>query len=391
MALRATIEELLPQWLEQAKDLSDLLIANIVLAGEIPALTGDESKRAAFVVGRLSESGMDDCNLDTLNTAVGRIRGTDGRRAILMATNLDTLLEDPAEQTVEVRENQLIGPFVVDNAIAIGALLTLPLLMERSDLRLRSDLWLLFAGSCHQQANLAGLKSALDAFPTEPHAGVWVESVQLGRLNYRCLGLRRGEVTCRLPDDYDWAHYGATGTIVPMADIIRKIAGIPLPRRPLTSLVLGRIQGGVHHQNIARETILGFELRSEHGPTLADIEHQLQNIVLEVSNLYGIRTGLNIFARREPGGLPVEHPLVARGRRILDLLGVEIMMYPTTSPMSALVERDIPSVTVGMTAGTRKPDLAEWDEAADIPLLDKGLTQLAALLAAMDEELYGAR
>lgn len=382
------MEAHLPRFLKLAEELRETLIANIVLVGEIHAPTGKEVQRASFVAHRLNELGVYESGINSLNTAVGRLRGTDGKHTLMFATNIDTLLEDPTEQTVHVQEEHLIGPFVVDNAVAAGALLTIPLLLDRAGVRLRSDVFLVFAGHCQKHAEVKGLKTALAALPS-PHAGVWVESVQLGRLNYRCLGVRRGAITCRLPDDYDWARYGATGSIVPMADIINRIAQIPLPRRPLTTVVLGRIEGGVHYQNIARETVLEFELRSEHGPTLIDIEQQLQNIVLEISNVYGVRTQLDLFARREPGGIAMEHPLVAMGRRILELLGVEAMMYPTTSLMSAMVERGIPAVTVGVTAGVRRPDLEEWDETADIGLLAKGLAQLGALLIAMDEAAYG--
>lgn len=62
------------------------------------------------------------------------------------------------------------------------------------------------------------------------------------------------------------------------------------------------------------------------------------------------------------------------------------MIYPTTSPMSAMTESGIPAVTLGLTTGIRKPELDEWDELASISQLPRGLAQVAALLVAMDEE-----
>ena len=374
------------QFLRKAEDLCDLVVSNTVLAGEIAAPTGDEGARAEFVAQRLGESGFVECTTDEMANVVALLKGSEGRRAIVVATNLDTILDDPAHQTVEVRERHMIGPFVVDNSIAIGALLALPLLLEQCDMKLRSDVWLIFAAQCHRQANLRGLKQGLALLGPPPHCGVWVESVQLGRLNYSCLGVRRGEIVCRLPDDYNWAQYGAVGSIVPMSDIIQRIAQIPLPRRPLTSLVLGRIQGGVHHQNIARETELGFELRGERADVLAEIEQQIQSIVTDVSARYGVHVALNIFARREPGVIPIDHALVKAGRASLRCLGIEPMMYPTTSPMSAMLEAGLPAVTVGITTGVRKPDLDEWDETADLDALPKGMAHLATLLAITDEE-----
>lgn len=386
MALSIEITATLDRLLQASEILRDIIVANAILVGEIPAPTGEEAARACFIVRRLSESGIADCGMDDLHSAIGVLKGTAGRRALVVATNIDTLLEESAQQTIEVQQDYLIGPFVVDNCIAAGALLTLPSLFEQSGLQLKSDLILVFAAQCHKHANLKGFRRGLESLRRPLESGLWVESVQLGRLNYSCLGVRRGEIICRLPDNYDWSHYGATGTIIPMSDIVNRIAQISLPRRPLTTLVLGRIEGGVHYQNIAREVVLGFELRSEDAVRLADIEQRIRNIATDVASTYGINVTVDFFARREPGGLPLDHALVCSGRALLERMGIPVMIYPTTSPMSAMTESGIPAVTLGLTTGIRKPELDEWDELASISQLPRGLAQVAALLVAMDEE-----
>ena len=134
-----------------------------------------------------------------------------------------------------------------------------------------------------------------------PARALCLEGVQLGRLNYSCLGMLRGEVTVRLPDNYDWAQFGATGSIIPMNDVINRINKIALPRRPLTSIVLGSLEGGLTYSNIARETTLRFEVRSESAEILDQTGRQIGDIAQEVAAQSGVGVDIDLFARRQPG------------------------------------------------------------------------------------------
>ncbi len=380
----------LPAIRAAAEAVRELVIADAVLLGEIPAPTGQEEARAALFTSRLAEGGLLDCATDSDHNAFGLLPGRDPERTLLLMTNGDSLATAAGDHAVEVRPDALVGPFVVDNSLAMAAMAVLPRLFEALDIRLHSHVMLLAAARCLGRGNLGGLQAFLAHTTLPVHMALCVETVQLGRLNYQCLGMRRGEIACRLPDDFNWAQYGATGTVIPMNDIINRMNRISLPRRPLTTLILGSIAGGFSHQNIARETVLRFELRGESGRILDDIEAQLGDIVHEVAARSGMQVTLDIFARREPGGIAIGHPLVRAGRHLQAALGLESMLYATTSPMSALAARGIPALTLGLTTGARRHDLDEIDETLAITPLADGLAQVAALLIAMDEGLCDA-
>lgn len=379
--------ELLPRIRAAAGEMRETLVANVVMIGEIPAPTGNEESRARFFSQRLNENGLLHCFTDPMSNAFGLLPGTDGTRTIMVVANGDTLVYEAADQTVEVRPETLVGPFVVDNSLALGAISALPELFDKLHVRLQSNVLLLMASRSQGRGNLEGMKYFLSNSKIKPNAGICFEGVQLGRLNYTCLGMRRGEITCRLPDDYNWAQYGNTGAVVPMSDVISRIGKIAIPRRPLTSMVLGSIEGGVSYHNIARQTVLRFELRSESAEIMAQIEAQLDDIAEEVSSTFGIQAKLDIFAKREPGGIEIGHPFVRDARAILAALGLQPMLYPTTSVMSALVAEGIPSLTLGFTTGERRHDLDEIDETAEIGPMTTGLAQLAAVIISMDQEL----
>lgn len=378
------ILDMLPTVRATAEELRDILLSNVVMIGEIPAPTGGEQARVEFLLQRFAECGLEHCSGDEVGNGIAMLAGTEGRRTILLTACADAAVPDDTAQTVEVEPERLIGPFVVDNCIALAALATLPMLLDRLQIRLNSNLLILAAARSLGRGNLEGLRSFLAQSTLPVQVGLCIEGVQLGRLNYACLGMLRGEITCRLPDDFNWAQYDATGTVLPMADVVSRIGRIPVPRRPLTNIVLGSLHGGISHQYIARQTTLGFEVRSESAEILNQIRQQLEDICEEVAAASGIVVTPDFFARREPGGLDIGHPLVRSARAVLIGLGLQPMTYLTTSGLSAFVDRKIPALTLGITTGERLGRLDEFDEACAIGPMAAGLAQLVGVLLAVD-------
>ncbi len=374
----------LPRLRKMASELQDVLLANLVMLGEINAPSGEEQPRMQLWLQRLAENGAQSCSLDEMGNGCGVLPGRSGKRTILLATNADTLPADASERGIELKADRVSGPFVGDNCPALAALLSLPAFLEHLGWHLQSDVALLGAARSLGRHNLEGIRFFLNNTRLPVQTGIWMEGVQLGRLNYMCLGLFRGEITCRVPDDYNWAQFGATGSILPMNDVIARISQIPLPRRPAAGIVLGSINGGVDYQNIAKQTMLQFEVRSESGELAETLRGQVQDIVDEAAARTGMSIVLREVAFRRPGGLEIAHPLVRNARGIISALGIQPMIYPTTTALSAFVDARIPAVTLGFTSGQRQNESGEMSEWVSIPDMFAGMAQLAAMLAAID-------
>lgn len=374
----------LPRVRQAAEDLRDILLGNLVMIGEIPSPTGEERARVELLLERFAGNGLQNCSVDDKGSGFGVFFGREGKRNILLVSTADTLVTDVVDQTVEIEKDRVVGPFVGDNSIALAAMCSIPAVLERLGVELESNIVFMAAARMLGRGNLEGLRFFLEHSSMHIHSGLCLESVQLGRLNYTGLGMLRGEIVCRLPRDYNWVQYGATGSIVPMNDVISGINKIPVPQRPLTRIVLGSITGGIAHHNIARQTTLRFEVRSESGELLNTIHRQVQDVVDEVAAQSGVEVTLDVFARREPGGLHISHPLVQNARAILGALGLQPMVYPTTTALSAFADRQIPGLTLGVTTGERKNELDEIDEYVAIPPMFTGLAQIIGVLQAID-------
>ncbi len=374
----------LPRFREAADALREMLLANLTMIGEIPAPTFSELDRAVFIAERYGQCGLSGCSVDAKGNAIGMIPGTDGRQNILLSAHSDTFVEDQQDQTIEIHADRVVGPFVGDNAIALAALATLPTLLEKLEIRPRANVYLIAAARTLGRGNLEGIRHIFQTSGIPFASGLCLEGLQLGRLNYASIGMLRGEITCRLPDNYEWAKFGGTGSIIPISDIIIRIGQIPRPQRPLTTVIIGSVHGGISSSNIARTTTLQFEVRSESSEIIRQIAEQIEDITEDVAGKSGTRVELDILAQREPGGIDIAHPLTKSARAILTKLGLQPSLYATTSMMAALRDAGIAALTLGITTGERKNELDEIDEAVAIAPMSLGMAQLVGMLLAMD-------
>jgi metal-dependent amidase/aminoacylase/carboxypeptidase family protein len=196
----------------------------------------------------------------------------------------------------------------------------------------------------------------------------------------------RGEITCSVPEEYDWTRFGATGAIVTMNEVINHIQEIRLPRRPRSTIVLGSISGGQAYSAIATNAVLRFEIRTESEEIGKEIFQQMQAIIADVSSQSGADVTLDVFARRRPGGITYQHPLAKASRRIMGALDIQPRKSPSTSELSAFIGHDIPAITIGITSGERQNTPEE--EVAIEPIFT-GIAQLIGILLAIDRGFCG--
>ncbi len=371
----------LPRFREKAAELSDILLTNLVMIGEVPAPTFGEEERTRLVEDRFVMGGLDNCSGDEMNNALGVIQGTEGESNILVVAHADTIFAESVDHTINVQPERVIGPAVGDNALGLAVLATLPHILEHLDIRLRNNLVLMAGTRSLGPGNLAGVRFFLRNFKRPIKAGVCLEGVQLGRLSYSSIGMLRGQVRCLVPEEYDWTRFGVVGAIRIMNEVINKIAEIPLPGRPRTSVVFGSIEGGSSYSVITKETLLRLEVRSESADEVKRIRQRIISICAEVSAEMNANVKLKVLAVREPGGINFGHPLVVNVREIMKALKIKPRMSPSTSELTAFIQRNIPSITLGLTSGDHMTEVAE---SLLVKPMYKGIAQLIGVLLAID-------
>jgi acetylornithine deacetylase/succinyl-diaminopimelate desuccinylase-like protein len=309
------------------------------------------------------------------------LSGKNRDRNILMYAHADTVFSQNRDHTVSVYADKICGPGIADNSLGLALLATLPTILEKLDVQLNAGLVLMGGARSLGRGDLEGIRFFLENNKIPLTSGICVEGVKLGRLSYASAGMLRGEITCHVPEEYDWIRRGTTGAILVLNEVVNRILGIALPRRPQTSIVLGSIEAGEGFNIIPTEGRLCFEVRSESGEIVHRIAAELDDIIEDVTAQTGAEVYLDIVARREPAGLPIGHPLVKQTREIMSSLGLRPHITPSISELSAMISSGLPAVTLGITEGDR---LHEMRESVQIDSMFTGIAQMVGVLLAMD-------
>ncbi len=383
MKLSKIIEQL-PVYRDGAASIREIVLANTVMIGEIPAPTFHEESRIRFVMDRFSECGLQNCSTDEAGNGFGILPGSETEHNILLVAHADTLFGPKTDHTVSMKADRIVGPGVGDNSLGLAALASLPILLEKLGVQLKSNIILMAASRSLGRGNLEGIRFFLDNNPLPIAGALCVEGVRLGRLNYSSIGMLRGEINVHVPEMYDWTRFGASGAVITLNDVINKINFIPLPRRPKTSIVLGSIEGGSSFNNIATHSLLRFEIRSLSATIVNSIHEQIEDALSELRYEARADISLDIVAQRRPGGIGFRHPLVRSARDIMKHLAIEPRVGPSTSELAELIAHDIPAITLGLSTAER---LNEQNEEVMIDPIFVGMAQMLGMLVAMDEGL----
>ena len=371
---------------DQLHGAREIILANALMLGEIPAPSGREEDRIRFLANRFGESTLLDTSIDEEGNIQAVIPGRTGEHTIMVAAHADALLTiGPDERlTVNVGAEELHGPGLADNTLGLAALASMPDMLNHLGLQLDANLLLVGHVKSLRSHDLSGLRFFLDHYPKPIHAGVVVEGITLGRLNHSCLGMVQADITCKVHQEPGTRWEASENAIVVLHRIIRHILEIPIPQEPRTSVILGSIAAGKTFNRPPESARMRLEVRSEMPGKAREIRLRIKEIVDEVSSETASDCSIVVPALRKPGGIPFSHPLVTAGREILEELGVTPRLGPSYSDLSVLISKEIPSVTIGLSTARNHH---EPDESVALEPIFTGLAQLVALLQRIDREI----
>ncbi len=359
----------------ELEPLRELLLANVIMIGEIPAPTFGEQKRIRFLEQRFTECGLH-ASLDELGNCVAIRPGTTGGQAILVAAHVDTPFGAGEDHTFTLAANRIKGLGVADNSLGVATLATLPIIMDRLGIELQSDLFLMGSTRSLERGNQAGLRFFLENSRHRLQAAIALEGVDLGRLQFRSMASLGGIVSCHVNP-----RINRLGAIDVLSQIICRLRQLALPEESHTALILGAIDGGVSYKTPARNVRLRFQLRSDADETVKALTLAIEALLDDISHQAGISTLLDVIVRTRSGGLKGSHPLVVNARKVLQALGVEPLDSFYSAVISGYVEQQVPALCIGLTTGD---NVNYEDEYIDIEPLMTGVAQLLGLLMAID-------
>ncbi len=383
-------EELIDVIASRARDYRDsvcgmreLILSDLVRAGEYPSPTFNEAKLAGFLDDRFREAGLDDVAIDEEGNSIGVIPGKTGDRNILVVAHLDKVWPEKEDHNVRVQSDRIFAPGIADNSTGAAVLTSLPLILERLGLQLDANVILLGSAKGLGRGDLAGLRFFLENAKVPIHSALCIEGAELGRLSFSSLGMARGEIIIETEESRAWDSMDRSGAIGFLNRILEGILAIEIPEKPKSAILLGSIEAGSGFTAPPSRGRLRFEIRSESAEIVATIQDKVEVIVEKVSAMNGCRASLDIIAHRGTGDIGFDHSLVNAARQILGQLDVDYKITPSVSELAALLDREIPALTLGITKGAH---LLTVEESVEIEPVFTGLAQVVAMLEFLDKK-----
>ena len=358
------------------EDYREMLLANLVMIGEIPAPTFGEDQRIEFLKQRFTECGLQNVSSDEMGNGVAILPGSSKSKSILVAARADTPFSATTDHTISLDVKRVVGAGVAGSSLGLAVLATLPTMLERLDIKLCSSLVLMGATRSLGRGNLGGLRFFLSHNQLPLVAGITVNGTQLGNLHHVALASVGGEIRCRVAESD-----ATTGAIDLLNEVINRLRAIELPAATHTALVLGEVEGGTSFKLPARTARLRFRVRSESDAAVAQITKEIDTLVEALSETSGSEVSFEVIAQANAGGIADDHPLVLQARRVMTSLGITPGVGCCSSSVSSFTERDIPAISIGITEGR---NLSLPDEEISTNLMLRGVAQLIGILMAVD-------
>ncbi len=369
--------------------MNEMLLANLVMVGQIPSHTFEETQRGEFVLSRFLEDGLVEPFTDEEGNVIGIVKGVGSykskRKKILISAQMDTIYANNLDHNILIEDKKAIGLGIGDNAVGLSALMILPELIHRLGLELNSDLVLLGSVKTRERGDLAGIRHFIDSNRGKIDFHINLAGLTIGRVDHCALSRMRGDIICRIPQNTGstWGGLAESSAIMMINDILDGVFRIPLPRRPKTILNIGRISGGKTYSTVSNEASMHFEVRSEDDNITDTLIADIRDIAMNIGAKYGAEVDCDFFSRQHAAGLKFSHPLVRTASKIVESLGYKPQMEAVNSQIVASLCKNIPAVTIGLTTGSAaKPTVKDY---INIEPVADGLVQLLQLINAIDK------
>ncbi|HEX7051599.1 MAG TPA: M20/M25/M40 family metallo-hydrolase [Longimicrobiales bacterium] len=344
----------------------------------IPAPPFGEAARAERIGVRFDEIGLADVATDAEGNVLARLptaeaaTGNGGPGVVLLAAHLDTVF--PAHTPLDVRRegSRLCAPGIADNARGLAALLTLARALVRARVATRRPV--VFAATVGEEGigDLRGVKHLFrEGSRWREAAGfITLDGTGRRRIVHRALGSRRLRAVVRGPGGHSWADWGVANPIHALGPAVAELARIVPPRRPRTTLSVGRIGGGTSVNAIPGEAWLEVDLRSEDPRTLGDLEARVRYTIEDAIHRANARRRrgtsalelrIDVIGDRPSGQTPRDADIVVAACAATRFIGEAPELIASSTDANLPIALGIPAIAIGAggrSGGTHTP--FEW-------------------------------
>jgi acetylornithine deacetylase/succinyl-diaminopimelate desuccinylase-like protein len=349
----------------------------------IAAPSGEEGERARWMAERFHDMGGADVAIDAAGNVIARRPGegcaAHGERsrqdAVVVCAHLDTVFPRSTPLLVRRSGSRVHGPGIGDNARGLAVMLALARVLDGRTLRTRSPVHFVCTTGEEGAGNLRGAKALFAGAARDAIAAIALDGAGDERIVHRALGSYRYRFEFRGRGGHSWTSYGVPNPVHAAAIAAARIARLPIPSEPRTTLSVVRTGGGLSLNSIPDSAWIEVDLRSV-SPTMLEQHDRTLREIVRVATLDEnsrrargtppLASDVHLIGDRPSGETPVSHPLVEIAMEATRLIGRAPELATASTDSNVPISRGIPAIAIG--AGGRGGDAhteGEWFDNTD--------------------------
>ena len=377
--------------LRSVDDRSAGIVDEWITLTEMPAPTGQEQARAAYIRTEMQQLGLSDIKTDDIFNVSGVRKGTGGGPSVVFAAHTDTVFPKDTDLHVKREGDILRAPGIGDDTGNLMATLEMFRALKRGGVQTKGDL--IFLASVQEEAGLLGAKHWLETSGYKPDLFVAID-LSSNEVWYGALRISQYKFFYTSPGAHTMESRGGPSPARAVAEAIDAVYRVELPpiapgldTFKLPVINVGMIGGGTVINAVPRETWFTVDLRSLDSPTQDRLERAVVSAATRAAeqNGVGFRMEQNMgidYSKARPAPERLNHPLVQAALAIANHFrkpGTPAIVPADIGSTDAniAVSMGIPAVAVGARLGQSPHQLQESAEASSIVPGIKSLIALA--------------
>lgn len=350
LLLNEQVEALLHRWERRSR----AVIEEAVTIQQIPAPTFDEHERSDYTARRFERMGLTDVHVDGLGNVTAwtpNAQGSCAGQAVMVSAHLDTVFPMETPLTERRTHTRIYGPGIGDNSLGLAALLNLAQQLK-PDLLPHPVVWVATVGE-EGLGDLRGMRKAVEDLGERIGAAIILEGIGLGKVYNAGLGVRRLKISVEGPGGHSWLHPERPSAVHQVLRVGAAILeGVPLSKRPRTTLNIGLVEGGTSINTRAARASIAIDMRATTPQALTSLEERVRDVLEANRAPRGMKMTVEVVGDRPSAHLSDDHPLVQAAQATLEHVGYrpstpEVGSTDANIPLAA----GIPSVCIGITVG----------------------------------------
>lgn len=351
----------------------------------IPAFSGQEEQRAAFISDWLKNCGAENVFIDAAGNVCLPFGDVNAKGLRVFIAHMDTVFPMDTPLTFKEEDGKLLAPGVGDDTANVAALMLIAREWIRNGVQPSCPVLIAFNTGEEGLGNLRGVRELCRVYGGNMAQLITFDGTY-NRVVDRAVGSMRYEITVRTEGGHSYGAFGHANAIHQAAEIISALYQMQPPKKENTKTTynVGTIRGGTSVNTIAQDAAFTCEFRSDDRESLSIMRERFESL-FSLYRSYGWQVGVQVIGERPCMGQVDETAQEALLTSCADVIEAVTGRRPgrgsSSTDANIPLSMGIPATSFGLYVGGQSHTREEWLETASlIPGLEIGFRILEQAL-----------